>query len=248
MTMPKRYNLLDILRSLALVNMIIYHAMWDVVYIFGTKIEWYTSQAGFVWQQCICYTFILLSGFCWHMSKHKLRHGFVVFACSVLISVVTALFMPKNMVLFGVLSLLGSAAIIMIALDKVLKKLNPYLGFIICVLLFALTRNAGAGEIGLGEWTMLHLPDGIYSNLLTAYLGFAPEWFASVDYFPLIPWLFLYMVGYFMYMIFCKNDWLRFLTCKSVRPAEWLGRHSLVIYMLHQPVIYGVLALVYAVF
>ena len=59
-----RLHLLDSLRGLALLNMIAYHALYDVVYIFGHPMGWYQGWPGYLWQQCICWCFILLSGFC----------------------------------------------------------------------------------------------------------------------------------------------------------------------------------------
>lgn len=70
-----RYRLLDELRGLDLISMMLYHGMWDVVFLFGVAQKWYTGRPGFVWQQSICWVFILLSGFCpplgW-MGRHSL--------------------------------------------------------------------------------------------------------------------------------------------------------------------------------
>ncbi len=244
--MPKkqRYHIIDMLRGFALINMVLYHALWDIVYIFGARLEWYTSRGAFVWQQCICCTFILLSGFCWSMGSKKLKRGLTVFAASAVITLVTLVFMPENLILFGVLSLIGSASLIMILLDKVLSKLNSYVGIVVSLLLFVLTRNINAGYLGFGAFS-LYLPRFLYSNLFTAYLGFPSPSFASEDYFPIFPWLFLYFTGYFLYRIFERNGWLRHFRYKTVRPLEFCGRHSLLIYMLHQPVVYAVLSAVF---
>ena len=54
-TAPKpRYALLDELRGLALISMMGYHAMWDLVYMFGLDAPWYGGLAGFLWQQITC--------------------------------------------------------------------------------------------------------------------------------------------------------------------------------------------------
>ena len=84
------------------------------------------------------------------------------------------------------------------------------------------------------------LPRSWYANLFTAGLGFPGPGFVSSDYFSLLPWLLLFWTGYFLYRL---------------RPAEPLlpdirlpgfsamGRHSLLIYLLHQPVLYALLVL-----
>lgn len=230
-----RYTALDILRGFALINMIIYHAIWDMVNIFNIKMPWFTSRCGFIWQQIICCTFILLSGFCFNLGSHKLKRGLTVIGCSIAISLITAVFMPKNIILFGVLSLIGSGMLIMIPLDKVFKKINPYIGLIIFICLFVCLRNVNQGG----------LPEVWYANLITAYLGFPPDSFVSQDYFSLIPWLFLYIAGYFLYGIFKNQRFLTYLTLVQNKPLEWIGRHSLIIYMAHQPILYVLLSLIY---
>ena len=57
-----RYAGLDTLRGVTLVSMMAYHACWDLVYIFGMDWDWYGSFGAYLWQQSICWTFILLSG------------------------------------------------------------------------------------------------------------------------------------------------------------------------------------------
>ena len=58
-----RYRLLDELRGLDLISMMLYHGMWDVVFLFGITQKWYIGRPGFLWQQSICWVFLLLSGF-----------------------------------------------------------------------------------------------------------------------------------------------------------------------------------------
>lgn len=59
-----RYALLDELRGLDLVSMMLYHACWDMMFLFGIWMDWYAGMPGRLWQQAICWVFILLSGFC----------------------------------------------------------------------------------------------------------------------------------------------------------------------------------------
>ena len=61
----QRDPLLDALRGFALLHMIAYHAVWDLVNLRGMKLSWFEGTPGFLWQQMICWSFILLSGFCW---------------------------------------------------------------------------------------------------------------------------------------------------------------------------------------
>ena len=76
------------------------------------------------------------------------------------------------------------------------------------------------------------------------YLGFYPFGFFSADYFPLIPWLFLFWTGFYLYHLVGKER-LEPLHRSVCPPLGWLGRNSLMLYLLHQPVIYGVLTVVF---
>ena len=104
----KRYHLLDSLRGLTLISMILYHGTWDLVYLYGVDWQWYHGTLAYAWQQSICWTFILLSGFCWNMVRHHLMRGLMVFGGGAIITLVTLIAMPENRVVFGVLTLLGS--------------------------------------------------------------------------------------------------------------------------------------------
>ena len=83
------------------------------------------------------------------------------------------------------------------------------------------------------------LPRGLYANYFTAFLGFYPEGFISADYFALLPWLFLFWAGYFAHRLIGREQ-MGVLRSSVCLPLGWLGRHSLLLYMLHQPVLYGV--------
>ena len=230
-----------------------------MVYIFGVDFPWYESSAAYLWQQSICWSFILLSGFCFRLGKRKFRRGLEVFGASVLISGVTLIFMPENRIVFGVLSLLGASMLITALLEKVLYKLkslfaqsfsyqekrNPFLGFLFTFSLFLLTKHINLGFLGFGNIYLYSLPEKLYSNWLTTFLGFPHRGFWSTDYFSVFPWIFLFWSGYFLHGIFAKYDLLKYLSPIRIKPLEWLGRHSLVIYMLHQPVIYGVLYILF---
>ena len=235
-----RYALLDELRGLDLVSMMLYHACWDLVFLFDVNMRWYAGTPGRLWQQTICWVFILLSGFCAPFGRHMLRRGVTVFAAGALVTAVTLVFMPGGRVIFGVLTFLGTAMLLTDLLEKPLRRIPPAAGFAISAVLFALTRNVSAGYLGFGS-LRLWLPQALYANCVTAYFGFYPWWFYSTDYFALLPWLFLFWAGYFLYGIVGRQrmEPLR----RSVCPAlGWMGRHSLLLYLLHQPVIYGVLS------
>jgi len=240
-----RYGLLDSFRGLVLISMIAYHACWDLVYIFNMKWSWYRGTGAYIWQQSICWSFIFLSGFCWSLGRRPLKRGLTVFLAGLLVSVITIIFMPENRVVFGVLTLIGTCMLLLIPLEWILKRVPSGPGFIASLLLFICTRNINKGFLGFEAWNMVRLPEGLYQGKLMTFLGFMEQGFYSTDYFSLFPWVFLFLAGYFFYRILSRKQGFmeKYLT-KGWKPFSFLGRHSLIIYMLHQPVIYGVFMII----
>lgn len=240
----KRYRLLDNLRGITLLSMIAYHALWDLVYIYDRKVEWYSSAIGHLWQQSICWTFILLSGFCWCLGKKKIKRGLTVFGGGLVITAVTLLVIPENRVVFGVLTLLGSCMLIQIVLEPLWKRCNSLVGMLLAFFLFLLLKNINGGYLGIATWKILELPKSMYANLFTTFWGFPARDFFSTDYFSLLPWYFLFLTGYFLYHFLLEKNMLQKMPDIHIPPLEWIGRNSLLIYLLHQPLVYGILMLV----
>lgn len=234
----KRYGLLDGIRGFALINMIAYHAVWDLVYICGFDWQWYRSGAAYLWQQAICHTFIFLSGFCISLGRNRLKRGCTVFLAGLLISAVTIVFMPQNRVVCGILTLTGSCMLLMIPLERILRRCSPAAGLAASAALFTVTRTINRGYLGAGSRILVKLPEQWYRNLFTAWLGLPAPGFFSTDYFSLVPWIFLFTAGYFTYRLSAAHGLLHYLEHGRPGPAEWLGRHSLEIYMIHQPLLY----------
>lgn len=231
---------LDTIRGITLLSMMLYHTCWDLVFLFGKKIPGYSGLGGYVWQQSICWTFILLAGFCWSLGSHHLKRGLIVFGSGILITFVTLLVMPESRVIFGVLTLIGSCMLLLIPMEKLLLKLRAEIGLAGSFLLFLLFRNVNTGYLGFGNWNILKLPDGFYENLFTTYLGFPQKGFFSADYFSLLPWFFLFLTGFYLYQLVQKNHMMEKLFSWRVPGFDVIGRHSLLIYLLHQPAVFAI--------
>ncbi len=234
-----RCHFLDCIRGFTVLNMIAFHAVWDLVYLFGMDWNWYYGPGAYFWQQYICWSFILLSGFCAGMSRHLLRRGLTVFGLGAGITLFTALFMPEDLILFGVLTLIGSCMLIMAGCRKFLQKIPAVPGFVSSFLLFGFTKHIDDRFLGFFSHELIALPEFLYRNYLTAYFGFPQRGFYSTDYFSLIPWMFLFLTGFFIYQAFGEK--ILNIRWQGIRILNFIGRHALEIYALHQPVIYGIL-------
>lgn len=247
--MKKRLRFLDALRGLNLISMIAYHGLYNLNYIYGHPMEWYRSTPGYVWQQGICWTFIFLSGFCLELGrsdrKHQLKRGLLLSACGLVITLVTGLVMPDSIVIMGVLSFFGLAVLITALLKPALDRLSAAPALLLCLLLFFLTRGINNGYLGFESIHLIRLPAVLYHGKIMMILGFPYYGFFSTDYFSVFPWIFLFWSGLYSWKYLKQTQLLpvSFLQTHGCRPLEWIGRHTLPIYMLHQPVLVGIFSL-----
>ncbi|WP_026497615.1 DUF1624 domain-containing protein [Butyrivibrio sp. WCD2001] len=262
MQTKNRLESIDTIRGITVISMILYHFCWDLKFIKGFNMPWYGTSGTYMWQQSICWSFILISGFCLHFARQPIRNGLIVSLCGFIVTAVTLIVLPEDPVYIGVLTLLGSSMLILGLVIFLLKKLgiidnanhtkenkhlfDPLWGFFISAILFAITKKINVGLLNFGVFK-LALPDALYgrglndgmSNLHLTYLGFMQEGFISSDYFSIMPWFFLFLTGYFLYGILEKRFSKSYFQIK-IQPFSWIGKHSLLIYMLHQPILYGI--------
>lgn len=246
METKKRYGLIDTMRGLCLISMILYHTFYDLVFIYCVRFPFYHETAAYIWQQSICWTFILLAGFSFSFGRHHLKRGMILLACGFVIELVTAFAIPDEIVRFGILTFMGFATLLMIPLEKLLAGVPTFIGLPASMLMFILFRNVNDGFLGFEGLQFVRLPDFLYSTPLSTVIGFTQSSFSSSDYFALLPWFFLYLTGYFLWKLWdAKKEHIPFLY-KEIPGVSFIGRHTLPIYMLHQPVVMGVLILVHA--
>lgn len=271
-----RYHIIDNIRGLVFVSMFAFHTVWDLTNMFGVSMPWFDGAVGHVWQQSILWAFILISGFCWGMGHHQAKRGVIVFAAGALVSAVTAVVMPNDPVVFGVLTFMGAAMLVLCVFKQQIENVPALPALIVCVVLFALTRDVPYGYLGFETLHIFKLPGELYANLTSAFFGFQPSGFTSSDYVPFIPWIFLYLCGYFAFRAWPRNaaptgdaapaklakasdgaasdipaDAAPQQVLALPQQGQWpivnyIGRHSLEFYLLHQVVIYAALSAIFA--
>lgn len=225
----KRFPILDAWRSLAVALMAAYHFLYDL-YLFGviTADQLFSAPLNLM-QKFICCSFILLAGASARFSRSNMRHGTIVMACAVAVELGALL--GGQVIRFGILMFLAASMVLYHFLGKYLQKLpGPLLA-------------AGSGALYL----LTHWWTGRSSvSVPWLYpLGFTAPGFHSADYFPLLPWFFLFLIGTVFGGWCLEHRDNRILTAPLPNALTWPGRHSLIIYVLHQPVLYGVCYLIW---
>ena len=121
-----RYYFVDGIRGVAIINMVIFHFLYDVYIVYEKSPTWYSLPAIHIWQQAICCTFIFISGFVWVWGKEKnLRRG-IIFNLLEFHDFGVLVVIPATNRWFGILNFMGCTAILLtLPLEKLLKKKIP---------------------------------------------------------------------------------------------------------------------------
>ena len=227
--MKQRFDWLDLWRSLAVLTMLAFHALWDLEQFGVLAPGTMETPAADVIRYLGGGSFILISGMLVLRSENSLRRGFFLFGVGLAVSLVTAL--AGLPVRFGILQLIG-----------------------ICMLLCGALREPLRRRIG-PAYAAVYLLAFAVSWLLTAHItvpwrflypfGLRAEGFFSADYWPLLPWGFLYLLGTQLGAALLRD---RAASARRRLPAVLSspGRHSLVIYLVHQPLLYGLCFLLFS--
>ncbi|MDN7012821.1 DUF1624 domain-containing protein [Methanoculleus sp. FWC-SCC3] len=230
----ERYWEIDLARGVAVVTMIVFHSAFDLDF-FGVlpldvsggvlRMLAYLTASTFIFLVGVSFT-ISYARAAQRLDKRGLtlkyvRRGLKIFSYGLVITGVTWLFLPNVFIIFGILHFIGIAILLapFFARFDTEKLLITSIAFLI----------AGyAASLISGPWPLL-------------WLGIRPESFASLDYVPILPWFGLVLVGMAVGHLFYPDGKRAFLLPVAepafARPLEFLGRHSLFIYFLHQPVI-----------
>ena len=227
--MRRRFDVMDAWRTAAIVLMVAYHFLYDL-YIFGiiSANQLFSTPLN-VLERFICCSFILLAGASARFSRNNLRHGLTVLAAGLAVEIGAAV--AGQTIRWGVLMLLGSSMVIWHFLGKGLQRLPGW------------SAAAGSGVLffAFGWWTKRA---AVSAGWLYP-LGFTAPGFFSADYFPLLPWFFLFLIGTALGGWCLEHRENRILTASLPGALTWPGRHSLIIYVLHQPILYGISYLIW---
>lgn len=237
MTQHNRIWFLDEARGLFIILMVLHHAAYDGVFLLGWPLDFLFSGWFGAVRTFFAGGFVLISGAACRLSRSNLRRGCRCLLLAAGLSLVTAWLIPTQKIQFGVLHLLGCAMLLFALCRPLLDRIRPLWGAVLGLTLFFLCLPVPKGRLGLFSWQII-LPGFLYQNAFTAALGFpGPDYF-SADYFPLIPWLFLFGAGTCLGVPLAQRKGPAGLYRRHSRFFAAAGRKSLWIYLAHQPVLY----------
>lgn len=231
-----RYTLVDIARGIAIVLMFIYHFTFDLNYFgvvsldFNKDIRWLSFRAVIVslFSGLVGMSLVLGPGrrLDWRRYCERLL---AIGACAALASAGSYFIFPKTFIFFGILHFIFVASVLGLAFLR-FTWLNLILGATLIV--FGSTLKLAFFDQRPLQWIgmMTHKP-------------------STEDYVPLLPWFGVVLIGMFLARSAQAHGWFEKYSRVGIRNSivrilAFGGRHSLIIYMLHQPIFIGFLSLI----
>jgi len=238
---PHRIIEIDFLRGIAIILMIIFHLIVDLRDFYGYNLE-YLGGFWYLEGKLSAILFIIIAGISSTLGKNSTRHGLTIFAWAMLLTLITYLYNDNCYILFGILHFLG---ISLLTANLIGRLPIPWLLFISSAVLF----------IGI------FLFQSFVNNPYLFPLGLLTRTFVSLDYYPLFPWYGLFLFGIILGKLFYINKKER-LDLHQVPPSyaeitisqlpialrngiTYLGQHSLIVYLIHQPILLVLLYLIH---
>lgn len=240
MQKPRRIEIMDEIRGFCIVLMVLYHALYDVVFILKAEYLKDLFNKLSILQPFFAAVFVVISGMACRLSRSNARRGIELLAVSFLLTAATRFFIPEQTIYFGIIHMLAFSILIFAIARPLLDKISPVFGVILSGVLFFSTYGIQYGYIGIENIYKISLSKKLFDYLYLYPVGLPHKSFTSADYFPLIPWLFMFLAGTYLGVYLKKGRKLPKGIYKRRFPfLAFIGRHSLVVYLLHQPVLYG---------
>jgi uncharacterized membrane protein len=231
---PRRYAMIDALRGVAIALMIAYHFSFDLNYHGWIQQDFNNAPFWLIARASIVSLFLLLVGISLVLNAQRAdtasfwRRQAKLLAASIAVSAGSFAMFPDSFIFFGILHF--------ILLASLLGRM--------CVRFYY--ANLAASLLILLVGTNYTNP--IFNAPSLQWLGFMTYKPFTEDYVPFFPWFGVVLAGIFLgQLIFTKRcpAWLSdYQPGSRMRPLILAGRHSLLIYLLHQPILLGILSLV----
>jgi uncharacterized membrane protein len=223
---------IDFLRGLSIILVVGYHLLYDLGAFVGIErfFGFTTNLSTLAWsiaQHFFAGLFIVLCGTSSTLTRSNTRRGLKLLAVSIIVTAITYIFDPPSAIWFGILQLLAVSILVFGAAFEKAKPVTCAAWGVIVLALIPVLRLLKSSLTIRFNWL---LPLGIHS-----------PGYSSFDYFPLIPWFGIFLIGAALgrSVYAPRRSLLPWRLPQTFVNAA--GRHSLLIYIVHQPVILAVL-------
>ncbi len=218
--------------------MVFYHAFYMLGDSFGLKLMYEARVFFEPLQPVFACIFIFISGISSNLSRSNFKRGIRLLGIAIGFTLVTVVILPKfdiygAEIYFGILHLLSVSMLVYALLRPLLKKIPTAVGILTSLAFFVAVYSVPKGKL---LW--FDLPDEFYQFSFLAPLGFPDYNFYSADYFPLVPFLFLFLAGTFFGKLAADGKLPEWWYTERCKPLSVIGGKTLIIYILHWPIIF----------
>lgn len=235
-----RIGAFDAARGLSVASMVLFHFCYDLRFIEGVDLAWFRPPLQDIWRCSISWTFLFVAGCMCALSRSNLKRGLVYAGCALAVWAVTTVVAVDDAINFGIIFCMAACTLAAAGLQKLRLMPRGYAAAACLIAAFLTLQGLQGGTILFGK---VGVPDALYSTPLFSWLGFPGPGFSSGDYYPLLPYLFLYLAGVacsFQWKAQGYPEWAREF---KIAPLNFLGRHALAVYAIHQPVLLAICGL-----
>lgn len=241
----RRIHLLDEVRGFAILCMVFFHAFYTMAGVFDmelgrTLLAFFRPAVPF-----FAGGFVLISGISCRLTRSNGKRGLRLLGIALALTLVTWALQEfagfaDLVIWFGILHLLAVCMLLYALLGRWADKIPFPAALALWGVLFAVTYPLEDGTLWLFGFQVA-LPAALTSCPYLFPLGIVAEGFYSADYYPLLPWVFLFFLGANLGRWFAAGQLPEWFYKKHVPPFAFCGRYTLWIYLAHQPVIFGLL-------
>ena len=226
----------DALRGLSVLSMVLFHFCYDVTAIQGIELPWFQPPLEDLWRASISWTFLVLAGIMCAYSRDNFKRSLIYGVVALLIWIVTLLAKVDIPVSFGIIYCMFASTLLYAVLMRLGAAPRGIKAGVVLFLCFVICLGVNSGSIGL-VGARLSLPRCLYVTEWLSWLGFPGPGFSSGDYYPPLPYSLIFLAGAAVGPNLKTRLPGTSLSRLGCRPLEFIGRHALAIYVIHQPVL-----------
>lgn len=236
-TRTGRIHFIDSLRGFTILSMVLFHLCYDLRFINGLQVPFFRPPFMDVWRDSISWTFLFVAGLMFAQSHDNARRGVKYLIVGLAVRFATTVADVDVPVRFGIFFCMGASTLTCLMLDRLRLLPRSVTACIALAGAFLLILNINSGYIGIGNWAV-RLPGELYSWGGLTWFGFPSPTFESGDYYPLLPYLLVYLSGATLGKHMSETGGCpSWMYSQGPQWLEFLGRHTIVVYLLHQPII-----------
>lgn len=234
----RRIRLFDTLRGAAVLSMILFHLVYDMVFFYGIGADvWAASPLVPLWRASISWLFLFIAGAMCTFSRNNFKRAALYLGVALAIYIATSLIDASVTISFGIIYCMGACTLAAALLAQLGFSPKGYGWAASFLIVFLMLLALPQGKISLFGITLLELPRSLYHAGGLSWLGIPGTDFISADYYPLLPYLFLFLAGWSCGLVWREEGYTSPLWDSSIGPLGFLGRHALPIYIIHQPLL-----------